>query len=143
MFRKDLNDGAYGLSSKYRYVSDWVEPTWWNEDVNHDEARRIERERKERAMSNQYVESRVLDPEIEQNVAYAAQVPEDRSQTFLRLVGDIEERVLAGTVGTTDRFFQRVPVDDYWPSEHREGSTFRYADWERYRDFLNLSLIHI
>ena len=95
----------------------------------------MERERKERTFAKQHVEPRVADPEIEQNVEYAAQVPEDRSQTFLRLKGDMEERVSADTVGTTDRFFQRVPADEYWPSEHSDGSTFSYAEWERYRNY--------
>ena len=35
MFRKDESDGVFGLSPKYRYMSDWEEPEWWNDDLHY------------------------------------------------------------------------------------------------------------
>lgn len=134
MFRKDEGDGAFGLSPKYRYMSDWVEPEWWNDDLHHEEARNAEKERKSMVFSLQPVAQRAEDPELVQNTAFAASIPEARSTSFLRLRGDMEQKVLAGALGTADQFIQRVPTDSYWPSEESDGSTFRFSAWEAVRD---------
>ena len=79
------------------------------------------------------MEPREEDPELVENVAFAAAVPV-RSTSFLRLRGDMEQKVLAGALGTADQFIQRVPTDSYWPSEESDGSTFRFSAWEAVRD---------
>ena len=121
-------------------MSDWTEPEWWNDDLTHEQARMDERARKERILSDEPVERREEDPELVENTTFASNVPAIRSTSFLRLRGDMEEKVSVGAMGTADptidRFFERVPTDDYWPSEESSGSTFRFSAWVRQRDYL-------